>query len=71
MELLNLCRHWKITPGQLRNEDVGELVRLMAVESYVHAYQSVMAPGSKADVSGMPYAQEFEANLKAQLRGEL
>lgn len=69
--MLNLCRHWNLTPGQLRNEDVGELVRLMAVESYVQAYQAVMAPGSKADVSGMPYAREFEANLKAQLRGDL
>ena len=68
---MSLCRHWKITPGQLRNEDIGELVRLMAVESYAQAYHSVMAPGSKADVSGMPYAREFEQNLKAQLRGEL
>ena len=68
---MSICRAWNITPGQLRNEDIGELVRLMAVESYARAYHLAMEPGSKADLSGMPYAREFEANLKAELRGEL
>lgn len=68
---MSLCKHWGITPGQLRRENIGELVRLMAVESYAQAYHSVMAPGSKADVSGMPYAREFERNLKDQIAGTL